>query len=333
MSGFRNFTLGIFIFCCAVASAQDIHFSQFYASPLTLNPGFTGFHEGTFRVTGIYRNQWRSVTSPFQTMGVSYDQRILQSKIKDVFGVGGVLVYDKAGDGNLSNMGIMASASYHKVLKKKHYIGLGLQGGYVQRRLDANSLSFPEQYQNGSFNDQIDNGESDLNDNAGYFDVNIGLLWSSKFGQRLGVFAGGTLFHLIPPTESFLGEKNKLDQRYVGHAGLNIKLTEHFYLTPNFLFMYQGKASEVNFGTAIEYHFKDANNTIVSLGGWYRLDDAAIISASVEYRSIRLGVAYDVNTSPLEPASSNRGAFEIALIYIGKIKKPDAPILVPCPRL
>ncbi len=163
--------------------------------------------------------------------------------------------------------------------------------------------------------------------------MNAGLLYSAKFGERLGLFAGGTLFHIIPPTESFLGDKNKLNMRTLAHAGLNIKATEHVYFTPNFLFMYQNKAKEINFGAAVEYHFKDPNNTIVSLGGWYRVDDAAVISASVEYRSVRLGVAYDVNTSPLEPASNNRGAFEIALVYIGKINKPSAPILVPCPRL
>ena len=40
-----------------VAKAQDIHFSQYYASPLTLNPALTGKFNGHFRVSGIYRDQ------------------------------------------------------------------------------------------------------------------------------------------------------------------------------------------------------------------------------------------------------------------------------------
>ena len=35
--------------------AQDPHFSQFFASPLTLNPAFTGKFDGLFRVAGNYR--------------------------------------------------------------------------------------------------------------------------------------------------------------------------------------------------------------------------------------------------------------------------------------
>lgn len=336
MNAIRFPFITMLVFFASLLCAQDIHFSQFYASPLTLNPALSGFHDGTFRVAGIYRNQWRSVTTPFQTYGASFDMRLLQKKLKkDVFGVGGSIVYDKAGDGDLSNMGIMASASYHKALGQgsKHFIGIGLQGGFVQRSLNTSSLSFPSQYSNGTFDLSIPNGEQNLNDNTGYFDMNAGVLWSSKFGSRLGVFAGGTIFHVIPPTESFLNDNNKLSMRYLAHAGLNVKASEHIYITPNFLFMHQNAAREINCGAALEYHFKDANNTIVSLGGWYRVEDAAVVSASVEHRGIRLGVAYDVNTSPLEPASNNRGAFEIALIYIGKIKKTDAPVLVPCPRL
>ncbi|HXH18050.1 MAG TPA: PorP/SprF family type IX secretion system membrane protein [Chitinophagales bacterium] len=318
------------------ASAQDIHFSQFYASPLTLNPSLTGFHEGSYRLTGIYRNQWRSVTSPYQTFGASFDMRLLQSKLKDVLGAGISILYDKAGDGNLSLMGTMASASFHKALGKdnNHFIGIGIQLGFAQRSLDYNSLSFPEQYVNGSFVLTQPNGENFSGSTVNYFDMNAGLLWTSQFGKRLGVFAGTTFFHLTQPKESFLGDNDyRLHLRELAHAGLNIRANEHFYITPNFLFMHQNKAKEVNLGSAAEYHFKDTHNTILSLGGWYRLDDAPIVSASLEHRSIRIGVAYDVNTSELQPASSHRGAFEISILYIGKISRVEAPLLVPCPRL
>ncbi|MCB0576411.1 MAG: type IX secretion system membrane protein PorP/SprF, partial [Saprospiraceae bacterium] len=44
-------------------SAQDIHFTQFYMSPLTTNPAMSGKFEGTVRIGGIYRGQWASVLS------------------------------------------------------------------------------------------------------------------------------------------------------------------------------------------------------------------------------------------------------------------------------
>ncbi len=334
----RSHLLLVLLFAAqSISFSQDIHFSQFYASPLTLNPTLTGFVDGSYRVTAIYRNQWRSVTTPYHTFGASFDMRLLDGKIKDVFGAGLSVVYDQAGDGNLSLMSLMASAAYNKVLgkSKKHFIGIGIQLGYVHRSLDHNSLLFPQQYNSTTqdFDQTISNGESFDGSSVNYFDMGAGLMWSSKVGKRLGIFAGGSFYHITVPKESFLGKDEKLDLREVVHAGLNIKATKNIYFTPNFLFMHQNKARELNFGTAIEYHFNDDNKTIVSLGGWYRLEDAGVVSASIEHRGIRAGFAYDINSSDLVVASNNRGAFEISLMYIGKITKVEAPVLVPCPRL
>ncbi|MES1226414.1 MAG: type IX secretion system membrane protein PorP/SprF, partial [Bacteroidota bacterium] len=43
------------------ALAQDPNFSQFFASPLTLNPALTGKFDGVYRVAGNYRNQWPTI--------------------------------------------------------------------------------------------------------------------------------------------------------------------------------------------------------------------------------------------------------------------------------
>ncbi|MEL6925345.1 MAG: type IX secretion system membrane protein PorP/SprF, partial [Bacteroidota bacterium] len=36
------------------------HFSLFDFTPLTLNPAQTGAYEGSVRIGGLYRDQWRS---------------------------------------------------------------------------------------------------------------------------------------------------------------------------------------------------------------------------------------------------------------------------------
>jgi hypothetical protein len=38
---------------------QDIHFSQYYASPLSLNPANTGNYDGDWRLMNSYRQQWK----------------------------------------------------------------------------------------------------------------------------------------------------------------------------------------------------------------------------------------------------------------------------------
>ncbi|CAN5261356.1 hypothetical protein BH09BAC1_BH09BAC1_14030 [soil metagenome] len=319
--------------------AQDIHFSQFYASPLTLNPTLTGFSQGDYRVAAIYRNQWATVTSPYQTFAASYDMRILKNKVKkDIFGVGFVAVHDHSANNVVSLLSGYLSTSYHKLLSKKgnHYLGLGIQAGYVQRQLKTNGLTFPTLFNGTDFDPSLSSGENFANTTIGYFDLNAGLLWSTTPHERVGLYQGVSVYHLTQPKESFMNQDVHLKMRYTIHGGLRIKLHQRWYLTPNYIVMSQNKAMEINLGTAVEYHLGAATDPVVlSLGGWWRTGDAGIISAGAEFKGIRLGLAYDVTTSGLQAAPKPTGGFEIALIYTGKFGggRDPGPVLVPCPRL
>src|SRR5437868_9753664 len=84
-----------------MVKGQDPHFSQFFASPLTLNPAFTGKFNGSFRVTGNYRNQWPEINKAFTTTTASVDFHILDNKIDftDNFGVGLMAYSDASANG------------------------------------------------------------------------------------------------------------------------------------------------------------------------------------------------------------------------------------------
>ncbi len=51
-----NIAIGLLLGVSSV-NAQDIHFSQFFASPLNLNPATTGVLSCDMRFSAIYRNQ------------------------------------------------------------------------------------------------------------------------------------------------------------------------------------------------------------------------------------------------------------------------------------
>jgi type IX secretion system PorP/SprF family membrane protein len=320
--------------------SQDIHFTQFYASPLTLNPALAGVNDGTYRATAIYRNQWQSVTVPYTTYGASFDSRILPGKLKNnKLGVGVNFNADKSGTGKLFFMQAQVALAYNMSLDKagKHFIGLGLQGGYVQKSLQYNLLSFPSQYNGTDFDLTLPNNEDFNANRTSYIDFNAGLLWHSQFGERIGAFAGFTYSHINRPKETFLGSNNKLSSRYTAHGGMKIKVTEKIYITPNFIYQYQNKAHEIFLGTGLEYHIQVKNIPMIfGLGGWYRLKDAGSVSIVADIKRIRAGFAYDINSSKLRPASSSRGAYEIFLTYtglIGGMAKTLKPIQVPCPML
>lgn len=323
-------------------SAQDIHFSMFYASPLNLNPALTGAFDGTYRAAGIYRNQLRSVTTPavYTTYSASFDIKLLQTLLpNDIFAVGGMFVGDQSGDGKINMNSGMVSAAFHKGLDRNHhhFIGLGVQLGYTNKSLKWQQLAFPSQFNGTDFDLNQSANENISKANAGYFDMQAGLVHQSTFSDRIGMMTGLTVYHLVPPKESFFGDKSvKLPLRFTVTEGLRIRAAKNFFITPNFIFQYQNKAMEINFGTGFEYHMKAGkSDAVVGIGGWYRVKDAVAISAAVEYYRVRAMFAYDITTSTLKTASQNRGAFELAIIYTGfiKSKKLSYPVLVPCPMM
>ena len=62
--------------------AQDIHFTNFRMAPVSVNPAFTGSFKGTYRISSIYRDQWRSIgnSSPYTTPFISAEVNIKQCK-------------------------------------------------------------------------------------------------------------------------------------------------------------------------------------------------------------------------------------------------------------
>ena len=323
----------------AALPAQDIHFSMFYSSPLTLNPAMTGAFDGTYRAAAIYRNQWQSVSTPYNTFAASFDIKLLQDKLKnDIFAIGGLVQSDQSGDGKLTSTSAMVSAAYHKGLDKghKHFLGLGAQFAFTQNSLKFQQLAFPDQFTGSDFNLNQSNGENISKPTINYFDLNLGILEQSTFNDIVSNMIGASFYHLAEPKESFLGQNVKLSNRFVVHDGLRIRAFQNFYVCPNFIFQYQDKAQEINLGSAFEYHIPGKKSeTIASIGGWYRIGDAAIVTAGLEYYKVRAMFAYDINTSSLKPATNGRGAFELAIIYTGiiKTKTLNYPILVPCPMM
>src|SRR3979409_1341584 len=96
--------------------AQDPHFSQFFSSPLTLNPALTGKFDGNLRVAFNYRDQWPAISKAFITSTVSVDAPILSNYISpdDTWGVGVMAMTDRTANGILNSNYLSVSTAYHK---------------------------------------------------------------------------------------------------------------------------------------------------------------------------------------------------------------------------
>src|ERR1700733_1793510 len=61
-----------------IGFAQDHMYSQFFNSPLYLNPALTGQFQGDLRMNLIYRNQWTAVPGTLSYTSASIDLNIPQ---------------------------------------------------------------------------------------------------------------------------------------------------------------------------------------------------------------------------------------------------------------
>ena len=326
----------LFLASVVCSQAQDPNFSQFFASPLTLNPALTGKFDGVFRVAGNYRNQWPTINNAFTTATVSVDAGILQNSIPqyDQFGVGLMAFSDKSGNGVLQNNFLALSTAYHKALDENgfHQIGLGFQGTYVNNRLDIAGLKFESMLRADGFTGLMDESFSAAQIKLSYFDMNLGMLYNGTDGSNSYYF-GASMYHVNRPKETFKAGNYLLEPRLTLQAGGKLALGEFNALHLSANYSRQANATNTVVGGAYGINVaQDVSSPInLYLGSWYRFGDAVIPYVGLEFGDFQLGATYDVNTSSLKPASNMRGGVEISLIYIKKHSDPNARKLN-CPK-
>jgi type IX secretion system PorP/SprF family membrane protein len=344
----KNLYLAFWLFLNTGLFAQDVHFSQWWAAPVAMNPAMTGNFPGLVRATFNYRNQWFLIptlnqTTPFQTIEASVDGSISSQRLdNNKFGVGLMFYNDKAGDGGLSTNSAMASVAYHQSVDRygRSHLSFGLQGGFVMKQINVQNLIFESQLDGYGWNKNLSNGENFNSNPIIYPDVNVGVMFSSRPKDKFAYNFGVSVFHIAAPRESFLfDQNNRINRRFAVNGSMDISAgyDNHWTLSPTFLFMMQGQAQQYNFGLGINYQTNNDNLGIFG-GGFSRMNsggsfDAAILNLGVEAYNTRIGVSYDINVSGLSGASQSQGAIELSVVYIFR-KKRDQAINYPmyCPK-
>ncbi|MEL6358278.1 MAG: PorP/SprF family type IX secretion system membrane protein [Bacteroidota bacterium] len=202
-------TLVFVLFCAFSVQAQDIHFSQFYMSPLNLNPAMTGVMNCNSRISLNYRNQWASILGPnaFRTYNFSYDQRIPVGRY-DYFGIGGTFWGDRAGEADFATTTGKLSVSYSKKMggsrKYGNYLVVGAEGGVAQRSINFLALRWGTQHDGlGGFDPTAESGETGFDrDQFLFADMAAGLLWFMVFDENNSLYLGGAFHHLNRANQS-----------------------------------------------------------------------------------------------------------------------------------
>ncbi|MBL4754342.1 MAG: PorP/SprF family type IX secretion system membrane protein [Flavobacteriales bacterium] len=319
------------------ANAQDVHFSQFYETPLFMNPSNAGFFNGDIRAIVNYRNQWASIGNPYTTSMFSVDGRIFKNKINKVLLGAGLTVFtDKAGKSEFGTTQVLGALTAIVKLSDKHKLSAGFNGGFAQKGIKNSDLQWGNQYDNtsGTFNSSFDPNEGNalLTENTSYADFGGGISWSFNTrpsnmtaNDRISADFGIELFHLNQPNQKFyLNNVETLHSKLVIHGKtyIGIKNTT-LAIIPTFLMYQQKSLQEIIVGSMLRYTLSEESKytgfikeSAVLVGGHYRLGDAFISSIYFEVSSFSVGISYDFTLSDLATSAGSTGGIEISLRFI-----------------
>lgn len=330
MNFYKQFALIIGLFLGFYLKGQDIHFTQFYASSMYLNPAFTGAGVCS-RLTTAYRNQWPGISEGFTSQLVSFDHYIRKHNL----GVGVIITRDEAGSGDLQRTTVTPSLAYEANLTRKLSLRFGMQAGLGSSSINFNKLVFGDQIARGGNVPTIEDTPNSVN----YFDINTGVVIYTS-----NAWFGASFFHLNQPDESFnsSGEDSPLPVKFSFHGGYKFNLTEDNQLEESFslAFNYRGqkKFDQLDIGG---YYTLD----VLNFGIWYRgipffkrfasgysNNDAISLVVGIKTNKMSFGYSYDITISNLNNGNSS-GAHELTASYqfcqLSKLRKKR--IFVACP--
>jgi len=318
-----------------VANAQvDPHFSEYYIYPSWLNPALTGAIDGDYRISGIYRSQWSSISNGFSTAGLSGEL----NTNKDI-SLGGSLLQQKAGNGGYTYTTGYLSVAYTGIrfgANGYHRIAFGIQAGVVDRRFNSSKFQLGDQWNPITGYNPVVNQTAEVfsKTSSTVFDAGAGVVYyDANPDKKANIFGGFSVSHLTKPEDPFTSgiTKQTLPMRFTLHGGVKLNLSEVVSVTPNLLYLRQGNAEEKMAGAYMQLKANSMFDLL--LGANYRFDDAIAPFVGFYYENLTLGLSYDINNSTLGKTATNANSFEISLSYTGKKSKNFTGEHFICPRL
>ncbi|WP_126970327.1 PorP/SprF family type IX secretion system membrane protein [Gynurincola endophyticus] len=306
-------------------SAQDLHFSQWYNSPLSTNPANTGFiPDADYRLGVNYRNQWSSVMNvPYKTYSVWGDAQVFREKIYSGWmGLGGMILRDVAGSGALTTTKAYASVAYHQMIGVAHLLSVGFNAGITNKRINQHDLRFPDQFDGYFFNHNIPSSVVIDNNHVNYLDMQVGVNYAYFPSKDVYINMGVAAWHLNRPRESFFdadvtGIDNRIAPRYTAFANAILKTSDEWIINPMGYYSHQAGASEYVLGMNAHYNLSGDGELQLIGGLFYRGGDAVIPQVGFQWKFLRMVFSYDATTSGMKNFNQMRGAFEFSLIAPG----------------
>ena len=332
MKLFRRFVFFLtFIAGTYGLSAQDFHKSLYNMMPLAVNPAYTGDFEGTFRLSGMYKDQ---TNSTYKTPSFSVDVPILMIRKRDWLSAGISFDSDTAGELKFGTTRSLLSVSYHLSLDKKgkDYFILGYQFGSDNTKIKDKDAAISL--------DGNDNIISNLNpDNKTSNSIsNIGLMYRSQLDKNTMLNIGAAYLYVIRQEKEVAsgasGNVGKRPSEFVVHGLIDRNIDKNLSIHPSFIIRSRGKeGTEVMVQAMAGYLIRPDLALRLKGGIGYDLDQGPALLLGADYGEWKFGLSFEFPIYGIAEAT-DFGGFEISASKIINVyKKPAVQPAICCPDL
>ena len=305
--------------------AQDMHFSMLDLDPLLFNPAYSGFFDGTGRYGVVYRNQWASVSTPFQTLSATAEFGLARSTSHRNGLSGGLwLSADRAGSLGYGTTQASAIVSYFQGLGDgNHIVSLGLEAGIGQAGFNDDDIQM------------ADGSETFRRTRALYPALGAGAAWFWQLTDELYTKLGVSVRNINEPDITYLdlSQDSRLSRRYNIYARAEWRAWPQWSLMPVAGYQRQRAFNEIVYGCDVRYYVRETPRDYLafSAGLIGRHADAIAVNLAVLWHEWTFAFSYDANVSKLAQASHTIGAFELGVVYLVAKPSNKSQQSLPCP--
>lgn len=308
----------IFFIINRIGSAQDPHFSQYFMSPVTVNPALVGTGYGKYRLMSNYRDQWSIGKTPYRTYTIGFDANLFADKKrnKNILGLGLLFLGDQAAYGLLRSSYVSSSVSYHLNLNENNIIGVGFQSTVGKRYIDRENLIFGNQFGSGGFDLNKISGENQLLKMPVFYSLNAGVHYSyqTTYNQfNMGI----SLFNMNKPQQSFLKDiSQRSSLETVFYSSYEFSSWNNLLFSTNGIFRIQAKQNYFAIGGVVGLDMsKGENIQVLYVGSWFREGDAIYPYVGIMLNNLQVGLSYDIVISKQNLGNINPQGIELSFIW------------------
>ncbi len=304
--------------------AQDIHFSLLDLDPLLFNPAYSGFFNGTGRFGAVYRNQWASVSIPFQTVTATAEMALLRSQRNRNGLSGGMWVSaDRAGTLHYGTTQAALIASYFQAVDNgDNLVSVAVEGGIGQIGFSIDDIQMGDEEEHFDQTSQS------------YWTLGAGAAWFSQWSEKFYTKVGFAMRNINQPQTAFLETSgdSRLALRWNLYGRAEWRAWRNASVLPVIGFQRQAAYSELVYGCDARWYLNErpSEYLVLSAGLMGRHADAMAVNMAVLWHEWTFALSYDANLSRLAEASHTLGAFELGIVYM-ITKKDRRTAAMPCP--